>query len=722
MKVMQKNSFYLLPIAFLLCAFLWLPSNAEESSGLKLQEGFSLLSQGKTKLARGVFSLCTDEAYLLSDYIDFGVAQSYFDEENYLKALQSYQKVMQDHPKSALIPTSLLQAGKCYFHLKNFSKAEKIFHKIVGDYKLSAAVKEADRLLEKSKTEIAKQKGAKPAASTSLTASLGLDASETLKNLYAEAKRKRYKSKYATYYRLFYEATNYWINKDYRRASYYYKRLYNQYPGWRLGKYSYFMYGRSELRRGRVTSSIKIFQKSITLGGIAVPEAHYYLSFAYSYKGQASSGIKSLKKLVTNYPKSTYAQKAAFEIGKRYERKKELKSAIWAYKNFLEKYPDSPLADDAAAKVGILYYKIGNPEKAYTVLSSAYEKYSNNDHTNLITYWLGKAALDAGNKEQATAAFKRVMERDKYGYYAYRAMQQLQKQGIYPEKKAKENGIEVDVALFKIKENEVDSSHILDIWGALRSKANYSEALSGEKFSSNIHYQKYSALFHLGLYKYAAIEAGELAHNERVLLPLGKVLFAIGEFRGPVILADSYIRREISTGTAQDVPKEVWLIAYPLAFWEEVKHYAKKHKLDPFLILAVMREESHFGPGAMSRARAHGLMQIIPSTGKNIAREIGISNFSNSKMFDPKTNIRMGTYYLSTLLKRFKGSEYLALAGYNGGPVRVKRWVKKLTENGKPLDIDLFVESIPLYETRNYVKKVMRSYHQYKRLYGNKIG
>jgi soluble lytic murein transglycosylase len=143
-----------------------------------------------------------------------------------------------------------------------------------------------------------------------------------------------------------------------------------------------------------------------------------------------------------------------------------------------------------------------------------------------------------------------------------------------------------------------------------------------------------------------------------------------------------------------------------------VEKYAKQYGLDPYLVYAVIREESRFKSRALSRSFAYGLMQIIPSTGRKISRDLGL-RYSRWKMYNPRVNIQMGVYYLAVLIERFDGNVSLALAGYNGGPNRVNKLMKKYPE----FDIDEFVEDIPLSETRNYVKKVMKSYYGYKRTY-----
>jgi soluble lytic murein transglycosylase len=107
-------------------------------------------------------------------------------------------------------------------------------------------------------------------------------------------------------------------------------------------------------------------------------------------------------------------------------------------------------------------------------------------------------------------------------------------------------------------------------------------------------------------------------------------------------------------------------------------------------------------------------MQIIPPTGSRIATSLGIPGFEPQSLFDPDQNIRFGTWYLKDLLRQFDGSRPLAIAAYNAGPEIVQTW---LARNG-PLPTDAFVDSVPYNETRRYLRKVLRSYHVYRLLYG----
>lgn len=173
-------------------------------------------------------------------------------------------------------------------------------------------------------------------------------------------------------------------------------------------------------------------------------------------------------------------------------------------------------------------------------------------------------------------------------------------------------------------------------------------------------------------------------------------------------LAIYWTKRLIDKGSSP-FPRKIVTLAYPLSFLPTVLKYEEQN---PLLFMSLIREESHFYPMAVSSSNAIGLTQVIPSTGKGIARELGISRFDAESLKDPDTSIRFGVHYFNYCLKKFNGVPEYALAAYNGGPTRAGKW-----ENDCPMDE--WVERIPLLQTRLYVKKVMGSYHVYQQLYGN---
>jgi TolA-binding protein len=176
---------------------------------------------------------------------------------------------------------------------------------------------------------------------------------------------------------------------------------------------------------------------------------------------------------------------------------------------------------------------------------------------------------------------------------------------------------------------------------------------------------------------------------------------------------------------------ERWRMTYPRAFDQEVSEDAKSESLDPFLVLALIREESRFNPLAFSRSRAIGLMQLLPGTADGVAKNIGIHISGSSRVlkpdftikdsesvdaFKPEINIKLGTHYLASVLSRANGNALLAVASYNGGPGAVQKWLSQHRAAGYA-DFDSFVENIPYRETRDYVRKVFGSYWTYEEVY-----
>ncbi|MBA6390139.1 transglycosylase SLT domain-containing protein [Colwellia sp. BRX10-3] len=151
-------------------------------------------------------------------------------------------------------------------------------------------------------------------------------------------------------------------------------------------------------------------------------------------------------------------------------------------------------------------------------------------------------------------------------------------------------------------------------------------------------------------------------------------------------------------------------LRFPLGFETEIKHYAGNQKINPAWAFAIARRESSFMSDANSPAGAKGLMQIMPATAKQLARR----KVSTQYLFKAKNNIKLGTKYLRNLLDRHDGNQVLATAAYNAGPYRVKSWLK----DAEALPADVWIETIPFKETREYVKSVLA----YQQIYQHKVG
>ncbi len=161
-------------------------------------------------------------------------------------------------------------------------------------------------------------------------------------------------------------------------------------------------------------------------------------------------------------------------------------------------------------------------------------------------------------------------------------------------------------------------------------------------------------------------------------------------------------------------PMEFWKLAYPLPYRAPLDTFAKRENLDPFLVAALIRQESEFDTHVMSHAGAYGLTQVMPATGRELARKLKVRPFNAQMLYRPEINLQLGTHYFRSLLDQLDGRLEATLAAYNAGKSRAVSWLSWY-EYREPSE---FVEMIPFTETRDYVQAVIRNADMYQRLYG----
>jgi soluble lytic murein transglycosylase len=191
--------------------------------------------------------------------------------------------------------------------------------------------------------------------------------------------------------------------------------------------------------------------------------------------------------------------------------------------------------------------------------------------------------------------------------------------------------------------------------------------------------------------------------------------------RGRYHVALRYAKKYVPSYFAQDIhelPRDTWALLFPLPWWDQLKKQATAAKVDPYLVAGLIRQESEFDPRAHSRSNARGLMQLLPSTARIMARKVPdpkARRYQLASLFTPDINLVYGTFYLKQVLDQFGGTAEYALAGYNAGENRVVQWL----QNGPFEEPAEFVESIPFTETRDYVQAVLRNAALYRALYSN---
>jgi soluble lytic murein transglycosylase len=182
--------------------------------------------------------------------------------------------------------------------------------------------------------------------------------------------------------------------------------------------------------------------------------------------------------------------------------------------------------------------------------------------------------------------------------------------------------------------------------------------------------------------------------------------YQLAEIRGTAALALAPV------GAA----RATWEAALPRAYQPLVEKYAKTTKTPPLFVYTIMHKETGFGPHRVSPADARGLLQVLPGLGKELAAKYKVRSFYEEDLFRPEMNIRLGVAHLAELLNKFRGQEFLAAAGYNGGVAPVVRW---LNQHGKR-QLDEFVELVGFKESREYIKRVSAIYARYHYLYTGK--
>ena len=160
-------------------------------------------------------------------------------------------------------------------------------------------------------------------------------------------------------------------------------------------------------------------------------------------------------------------------------------------------------------------------------------------------------------------------------------------------------------------------------------------------------------------------------------------------------------------------PRKFWELLFPLPYRSDLVRSAQDREIDPYLLAGLIRQESEFNPAAVSHAKAYGLTQVRPATGRLFARQAGVPRFTTNTLVQPAQNLKIGCQIFRSMLDKEGGSVEQTLASYNAGPNRVVEWLKWNTYR-EPAE---FVESIPFTETRDYVQAVLRNAEMYRRLY-----
>jgi len=409
------------------------------------------------------------------------------------------------------------------------------------------------------------------------------------------------------------------------------------------------------------------------------------LATAYLRDGKDKAGVflDTVKSLSKKFPGSAEARSAVFMEGAFYESAGRRKRAIEIYGRILRDGAE-PSAT-AAWHRGWLEFTMGRYLEAYKTLNLSSERLNAGNRLK-FAYWRGRALDKAGQKARAMAEYQKACEGGMPGYYCYMAKRRL--------------GLPIG-GPWSAK----------SVWGdrVVRPAPLTAEGLEEGNLRAAM------VLLSTGLTKEAAFEADRAlqgqghAPERNLILSLMRAFYDAGDYYHAIKVYDSYfglLMRHNDT-----IRPELLRVAFPMKVVEYISAKGLAGEADPLLVAAVMREESSYDPDTISRTGAVGLMQVMPSTAEFIARASGRGHLTAEALLDPETNISLGAWYLAYLWRKTKGDPVETIAGYNAGLNSVLQWRKRY-----PQEDDEFIESIPFRETRNYTKKVLKSYQAFKML------
>lgn len=407
------------------------------------------------------------------------------------------------------------------------------------------------------------------------------------------------------------------------------------------------------------------------------PKAIYQIGRVLWNRHDNAQALDYFRQIIESYPTSPYVERSRFAAADIYESFGRKQDAIALYESIVKGFPNSPVHDDAASRLAWLYYRNGQWPQAYTTFQGLANHANGNASRITALYWQGRTAEKLGNADDAIRIYRQIVDGSEESYYQALALRALVRAGVTVEKPpagAPAPAVEADPPM---------SAEII------------------------YHLSRARELFAISLHRLAVAELSEVDRLSKTHLRLRPLLMH-EYFNNQAYGRSLAIANQLPTSQSGRN-----LYRFPLAYWEMIQQKAQERELDPYLILALIRQESLFDPQARSPASALGLMQLLPSTASRVARQIGVSPPSNEQLLQPEINLALGTQYLRDLLQRYSNDWLKAIAAYNAGEAAVDRWEKEiLTE-----DPEEFVERIPYLETRGYIKLVMRNHRIYRRLY-----
>jgi len=415
------------------------------------------------------------------------------------------------------------------------------------------------------------------------------------------------------------------------------------------------------------------------LSGPFAEEANFHFITATRGLKLKDEHIARSREFVEKYPNSPFAEEVLNNLASAYIIDDQDEDADTVFREILNRYPAGRFAERAAWKAGWWAYRQGQFSDALQYFDRGAEHFPRSDYRPSWLYWSARAAQRAGDAQTGLARLRLTATDYHNSYYGRLAVKRLES----------ERGGTVTPMLQR------QPLPMPAIPTAGRIVSLLSVGLNREAMSE---------------LQYAQRLWGDSPQLQATIAVTHKRL---GNVRAGINAMKRAYPQYLAAG-GETLPAEILKVIFPVDFWPLLQKYSKDRNLDPYLVAALVAQESNFDPVVRSHANAYGLMQVLPSTGRSYARRLGVRPFSTRRLTEAEINVRIGTQIFSDTIRKF-GGVHFALAAYNAGDSRVLAWQRE-----KPgLPQDEFIDDIPFPETQNYVKRVLGTAEDYRYLYSS---
>ena len=415
------------------------------------------------------------------------------------------------------------------------------------------------------------------------------------------------------------------------------------------------------------------------LSGSLAEEANFHFITATRGLKLKDEHIARSRAFVEAYPNSPFAEEVLNNLASAYIIDDQDDEADKVFREILNRYPAGRFTERAAWKAGWWAYRQGQFGDALQYFDRGAAQFPRSDYRPSWLYWSARAAQQAGDVETGLARLRLTATDYHNSYYGRLAVKRLESERAG--------------AVSPTLQRQPLPMPAIPTAGRIVSLL--SVGLNREAMSE---------------LQYAQRVWGDSPQLQATIAVTHKRL---GNVRAGINAMTRAYPQYLADG-GETLPAEILKVIFPVDFWPLLQKYSKERNLDPYLVAALVAQESNFDPVVRSHANAYGLMQVLPSTGRSYARRLGVRPFSTRRLTEAEVNVRIGTQIFSDTIRKF-GGVHFALAAYNAGDSRVLAWQRE-----KPgLPQDEFIDDIPFPETQNYVKRILGTAEDYRYLYSS---